>query len=115
MRDTLEFELGKSESDGEILKPKKRTQGFEKESYRALELRKEIEPWLTALFQSEHFSLLTGAGLTNAVHYRVNGKLPDGFANRRYAAFDEQIQAEAKRSARTAGRGEPNPEDQLRT
>lgn len=27
-------------------------------------LRNKIEPWLTAIFQSEHFSLLTGTGLT---------------------------------------------------
>lgn len=27
-------------------------------------LRKKIELWLTAIFQSEHFSLLTGTGLT---------------------------------------------------
>ena len=31
-------------------------------------LRSRIEPWLTALFQSEHFALLIGAGLTKAVH-----------------------------------------------
>ena len=31
-------------------------------------LRKEIEPWLTALFQSEHLSLLMGTGITSAVH-----------------------------------------------
>lgn len=115
MREILEFELSKSDSGEDTLKPTKRTQGFEKEQYTAPELRKEIEPWLTALFQSEHFSLLTGAGLTNAVHYRVTGKLPGGFSTRTYAAFDAQIQAEAKRSAEIARRGDPNPEDQLRT
>lgn len=31
-------------------------------------LREKIEPWLTALFQSEHLSLLTGAGLTIGVN-----------------------------------------------
>jgi len=31
------------------------------------ELRSRIEPWLTALFQSEHLSLLVGTGLTYAV------------------------------------------------
>ena len=31
------------------------------------DLRKGIEPWLTALFQSEHLSLLTGTGLSIAV------------------------------------------------
>jgi hypothetical protein len=115
MREFLEFELDKSEAGDVTLKPTKRTQGFEKDAYQAHELRKEIEPWLTALFQSEHFSLLTGAGLTNAVHHRVTGNLPGGFSNRPYAVFDEQIQAEAKRSAQAVGRGNPNPEDQLRT
>jgi len=31
-------------------------------------LRPRIEPWLTALVQSEHLSLLIGSGLTHAVH-----------------------------------------------
>ncbi len=115
MREILEFELGKSESGEVTLKPIESAQGFEKEIYYAPELRKEIEPWLTALFQSEHFSLLTGAGLTNAVHHSVTGKLPVGFSNRTYAVFDKQIQAEAKRSAEVVGRGDLNPEDQLRT
>ena len=30
-------------------------------------LRSIIEPWLTAVFQSEHLSLLIGAGLTTAI------------------------------------------------
>ena len=89
--------------------------GFEKDAYGRPNLRKEIEPWLTSLFQSEHLSLLAGTGLTTAIHYRVTGKSPDGFSNRTYAVFDKQIQAEAKRSAKETGRGEPNPEDQLRS
>jgi hypothetical protein len=32
------------------------------------QLRPRIEPWLTALVQSEHLSLLIGSGLTHAVH-----------------------------------------------
>lgn len=39
-------------------------------------LRKHIEPWLTALFQSEHLSLLAGAGLTHAVHMSPPGSWP---------------------------------------
>lgn len=31
------------------------------------ELRERIEPWLTALFQAEHLSLLAGAGLSKAI------------------------------------------------
>ncbi|MFY2809064.1 fibronectin-binding protein (FBP), partial [Achromobacter dolens] len=38
------------------------------------ELRSRVEPWLTALFQSEHLSLLAGSGLTHAVHYLAAGK-----------------------------------------
>ena len=31
-------------------------------------IRSEIEPWLTALFQSEHLSLVLGGGISSAVH-----------------------------------------------
>lgn len=41
------------------------------------ELRSRIEPWLTALFQSEHLSLLIGTGLTYAVRsFTTNGEPP---------------------------------------
>lgn len=115
MRNVLEFDLVKGASGDETLKPLQAVPGFEKDAYSAPNLRKEIEPWLTSLFQSEHLSLLAGTGLTTAIHYRVTGKAPDGFSNRTYAVFDKQIQAEAKRSAKETGRGEPNPEDQLRS
>lgn len=36
-------------------------------------LRSRIEPWLTALFQSEHFSLLVGSGLTHAIYRMSTG------------------------------------------
>ena len=34
----------------------------------ASDLRPRIEPWLTALFQSEHLGLLLGSGLSHAVY-----------------------------------------------
>ena len=37
-------------------------------------LRPRIEPWLTALVQSEHLSLLVGSGLTHAAHWIATGK-----------------------------------------
>lgn len=40
------------------------------------ELRSRIEPWLTALFQSEHLSLLVGTGLTYAVRSFTKKDLP---------------------------------------
>lgn len=36
------------------------------------DLQKKIEPWVTALFQSEHFSLLIGAGLPMGLTYLVH-------------------------------------------
>ena len=115
MREICEFEFETDKDGNDIFKPLKPYPGFEKDCYRASDLHKEIEPWLTALFQSEHLSLLAGAGLTTAVHYHVTGNAPGGFACRDYAAFSAQINAEAKRSAEAMGRGEANPEDQLRS
>jgi len=78
------------------------------------ELRKEIEPWLTALFQCEHLSLLVGAGLSYAVHDMAAGKLPDGMSTIEFSVFDEQIGKAAEESAKKSGRGEANIEDQIR-
>jgi len=36
-------------------------------------LRPRIEPWLTALFQSEHLSLLVGSGLWHAIYHIATG------------------------------------------
>ncbi|MNN39634.1 hypothetical protein D3C81_1536810 [compost metagenome] len=33
------------------------------------EARSQIEPWLSALFQSEHLSLLLGSGFTSSIGY----------------------------------------------
>lgn len=115
MRDILDLDFRTNATDGDTLVPVKSAPGFEKSSYRPSDLRREIEPWLTSLFQSEHLSLLAGAGLTTSVHYKATDTAPGGFSCRSYAEFDEQIQQESKRSALEMGRGEPNPEDQLRT
>src|SRR5690606_40068231 len=45
------------------------------------ELRNVVEPWLTALFQNEHLSLLTGAGISSAVHYMATGTAGAGMGN----------------------------------
>jgi hypothetical protein len=34
--------------------------------------RKNIEPWLSAVFQSEHTNLLIGSGFTTAVCYQAS-------------------------------------------
>jgi hypothetical protein len=77
-------------------------------------LRPRIEPWLTALFQSEHFALLAGSGLSHAVHHLATGKLLPGMSEATYTHYNSEISAKAKESANLAGRKEGNIEDQIR-
>lgn len=77
-------------------------------------LRPRIEPWLTALVQSEHLTLLVGSGLTHAVHYIANGASAPGMATVPFSVRNEEISNEAKRSAIAAGRQDGNIEDQIR-
>ncbi len=78
--------------------------------------RKNIEPWLTAVFQSEHLSLLLGSGFTNAVARAAGGKAVN-MTKCEWACEDnlkEQVDEYADQSAKTCGRGSANIEDQLR-
>lgn len=77
-------------------------------------LRKEIEPWLTALFQSEHLSLLLGAGFSSAIHKLAMKRIGAGMAKIDFSIFKEQIAKASKESAEKSGRGAPNIEDQIR-
>jgi hypothetical protein len=77
-------------------------------------LRLRIEPWLTALFQSEHFSLLIGSGLTHAIHWMAVEKALLGMSKANLSHFSTEIDTEAKKSAAAANREEGNIEDQLR-
>jgi hypothetical protein len=76
--------------------------------------RRHIEPWLSAVFQSEHLSLLVGNGLTTAVVAASGGKpltmgvVPFG------CDLEEEVDGWAAESASKLGRGSPNIEDQLR-
>ena len=81
--------------------------------------RDEVEPWLTALFQSEHLSLLVGTGLSYAVHGLVPQKeecvdLMLGCALTSSDAYKGLLEAAACESAKKAGRGKPNIEDRIR-
>ena len=77
-------------------------------------LRARIEPWLTALFQSEHFALLVGSGLTHALHRMATGNALPGMNAGSLEIFNDEIAAEAKRSSKATGRNEGNIEDQIR-
>ena len=78
------------------------------------ELRSRIEPWLTALFQSEHLSLLAGSGLTHAVHCLAANKAATGMNALILTNFNDEINQAVKKSSEAAGRQNGNLEDQLR-
>jgi hypothetical protein len=77
-------------------------------------LREHIEPWLTSLFQSEHFSLLAGSGLTHAVHHLAGGQGATGMGALPLTTYRDKIDAAVEASASQAGRQKGNVEDQLR-
>lgn len=77
-------------------------------------LRQRIEPWLTALLQSEHLSLLVGSGLTRAIHGMVAPEPLSWMSNIEFNVLNDKIAAEAKRVAETSGRKIGNFEDQIR-
>ena len=77
-------------------------------------LRTRIEPWLTALFQSEHLSLLCGSGISNAISFLANGKLGASMAGVSFDRFDPFINDAADESAKASGREKRNIEDQIR-
>ncbi len=77
-------------------------------------LRSRIEPWLTALFQSEHLSLLVGSGLTHGIHSIATNEAPPGMQTTQFGIFDDEISAEVRKSAEESGRTNGNFEDQVR-
>jgi len=78
--------------------------------YDLLKIRQKIEPWLTAVFQSEHLSLLIGTGLGIAL--TGEGGLPPiiEFAGN----FGNIIKSMADEEAKYVDRGMANFEDDLR-
>ena len=77
--------------------------------------RSKIEPWLSAIFQTEHFSLLVGSGLTNALSYLAKIKPQDmGRVSLTGAEYKDKIIANADKSASAMERGVANLEDDFR-
>ncbi len=95
--------------DGSFLSSQDKTCTF-------LDLRGKIEPWLTALFQSEHLSLLVGSGLTTAIQITACGASDNGMDSfSPKTKYADQLKKSAKESALLADRGEePNLEDYIR-
>ncbi|PKP02174.1 MAG: fibronectin-binding protein (FBP) [Bacteroidetes bacterium HGW-Bacteroidetes-6] len=80
----------------------------------AEELKKEVEPWLSAIFQSEHLSLLIGTGLTSAVSFTA-GVTPQEMSRLALAnGLSDKIKNKADATAKKMNRGEANIEDDIR-
>lgn len=78
-------------------------------------LRTRIEPWLTALFQSEHLNLLIGAGLSTAIQQSATGVSPAGMGwINDLKVCQQEINTFATKAAELAGRESGNIEDQVR-
>lgn len=91
-----------------------RGSSWAKDGFGPEKLRERIEPWLTALCQSEHLSLLVGSGLTHAVHGLATGVSMQGMNTVDFRTFGEEIKRAVEHTALEAGRGEGNFEDQIR-
>lgn len=75
--------------------------------------RKKIEPWLSAVFQSEHLSLLLGSGFTSGIGHEA-GAAATGMGTVTFGCgHEEKLNAYATKKAADSGRGRPNIEDQL--
>jgi hypothetical protein len=77
--------------------------------------RDKIEPWLTAVFQSEHLSLLAGTGLSSAIT-NIAEVSSQGMARITFedSEYKDNIKIIADTQAETMGRGDANIEDDLR-
>jgi hypothetical protein len=76
--------------------------------------RKRIEPWLSAIFQSEHLNLLVGSGFSIGLARAANAP-PASMARVNIdPAFDAAVATAAAKSASGMGRDAFNVEDQFR-
>jgi len=84
------------------------------ESLGHAKLRPRIEPWLTALSQSEHLSLLVGSGLSHALCQIAAVEDIAAMNPVKFTEYNSEINAMAKKAAIEAGRNNGNVEDQIR-
>jgi hypothetical protein len=75
--------------------------------------RRHIEPWLSAVFQSEHLALLVGSGFSIGLARAVGATSVDMSTTSFLDALDAKITAAATRTAKRMGRQTPNIEDQF--
>ncbi len=77
--------------------------------------RKQIEPWLSAVFQAEHLNVMLGSGFTTSIALAAGGSAT-GMSKVTFGTkYDAAIDKHAAASAKLMGRGDANIEDQLRS
>ena len=83
------------------------------------DFRKDVEPWLSSVLQSEHLSLLVGSGITLGIGslagVGATGMEPIALNLEDDTQLPALIEAHADRSAKEVGRGKANIEDQIRS
>ena len=77
--------------------------------------REQIEPWLSALLQAEHLSVLVGSGLTTAIARAARASEVDMRPAKSRCVYAAEVMRAACDGARRLGRITPNIEDQVRT
>ena len=77
--------------------------------------RKQIEPWLSALFQAEHLNVFVGSGFTTAVARAAGAPVVDMTPQALDRSYAGAVAKAAQESAARLGRTEFNIEDQVRT
>jgi hypothetical protein len=78
------------------------------------ELKQEVEPWLAAIFQSEHLSVLIGSGLTSSVSFLAGVEAQEMWRLPLESEFKDKIKEKADKTAKKMNRGEANIEDDIR-
>lgn len=76
--------------------------------------RQVIEPWLSALFQTEHLSALVGSGFTIGLADVLGASALDMSPAEFSAPHAGSVQNRAEEVAASSGRASPNIEDQFR-
>jgi hypothetical protein len=78
------------------------------------EWRPKVEPWLSAIFQSEHFSVLIGSGLTTGLTHMAGVNAQTMGRLELEGTYSKIVQIKAEQSASAMERGEANLEDDIR-
>lgn len=76
--------------------------------------RRKIEPWLSAVFQSEHLSLLVGSGFTVGVAAACGARVAGMDKITFTCELADKVDAYSTANAKKCGRGKANIEDQIR-